>query len=84
MAANLCDRDYKTTSIHGDRLQSQREAALKSFKLGETPILVATSVAARGIYSFRFLFTLFNLFNLLINLLINHLIKHSINLNTYF
>lgn len=49
LAANLCDRDYKTTSIHGDRLQSQREQALETFKKGSTPILVATSVAARGL-----------------------------------
>ena len=39
LAANLCDRDYKTTSIHGDRLQSQREQALSTFKKGTTPIL---------------------------------------------
>jgi len=49
LASRLCDRDFKTTSIHGDRLQSQREQALNSFKTGETPILVATSVAARGL-----------------------------------
>lgn len=49
LASRLCDRDFKTTSIHGDRLQSQREQALNSFKKGETPILVATSVAARGL-----------------------------------
>lgn len=49
LAGNLCDHDYKTTSIHGDRLQSQREQALNTFKKGETPVLVATSVAARGL-----------------------------------
>jgi ATP-dependent RNA helicase DDX3X len=36
-------------SIHGDRSQSQRERALAAFKSGHTPILVATSVAARGL-----------------------------------
>ena len=51
LAATLCDRDFKTTSIHGDRLQSQREQALNSFKKGQTPILVATAVAARGLVS---------------------------------
>lgn len=41
--------EHKSNRIHGDRSQSQREAALKSFKLGKTTILVATDVAARGI-----------------------------------
>jgi ATP-dependent RNA helicase RhlE len=35
--------------IHGDRSQSQRTAALKSFATGRSRILVATDVAARGI-----------------------------------
>ncbi|HEY8560910.1 MAG TPA: DEAD/DEAH box helicase [Pyrinomonadaceae bacterium] len=42
-------RAHKSTRIHGDRSQSQREAALKSFKNGKTNVLVATDVAARGI-----------------------------------
>lgn len=42
-------RDHKSNRIHGDRSQSQREAALKSFKSGHTNVLVATDVAARGI-----------------------------------
>jgi ATP-dependent RNA helicase RhlE len=42
-------RDHSSKCIHGDRSQSQREAALKSFKDGKTRILVATDVAARGI-----------------------------------
>jgi ATP-dependent RNA helicase RhlE len=42
-------RDHRSNKIHGDRSQSQREAALKAFKLGTTNILVATDVAARGI-----------------------------------
>ena len=36
-------------SIHGDRSQKHRENALRSFKSGRTPIMVATSVAARGL-----------------------------------
>ncbi|XP_020603001.1 ATP-dependent RNA helicase DDX3X-like [Orbicella faveolata] len=40
---------YDATSIHGDRSQREREAALQSFKSGRTPILVATAVAARGL-----------------------------------
>lgn len=42
-------RSHKSNRIHGDRSQSQREAALKSFKNGHTNVLVATDVAARGI-----------------------------------
>lgn len=37
------------TSIHGDRSQAEREYALAQFKSGTRPILVATSVAARGL-----------------------------------
>ena len=40
---------YPATSIHGDRTQHEREEALKSFKMGRTPILVATDVASRGL-----------------------------------
>ena len=35
--------------IHGDRSQSQREAALAHFKEGSVRVLVATDVAARGL-----------------------------------
>ncbi len=42
-------REHKSNRIHGDRSQSQREAALRSFKTGKTRVLVATDVAARGI-----------------------------------
>lgn len=42
-------RSHKSNRIHGDRSQSQREAALRSFKTGHTNVLVATDVAARGI-----------------------------------
>nr|CAD7441422.1 unnamed protein product [Timema bartmani] len=40
---------YPVTSIHGDRSQREREDALKRFRGGQTPILVATAVAARGL-----------------------------------
>lgn len=40
---------WKATQIHGDRSQSQRNAALRSFAEGHHRILVATDVAARGI-----------------------------------
>ncbi|CAF2899435.1 unnamed protein product [Rotaria sp. Silwood2] len=45
----LFNHQYSVNSIHGDRSQAQREEALRSFKNGRTPILVATSVAARGL-----------------------------------
>nr|ACT35658.1 PL10-like protein [Haliotis asinina] len=40
---------YPATSIHGDRSQREREDALKVFRSGDRPILVATAVAARGL-----------------------------------
>jgi ATP-dependent RNA helicase DDX3X len=40
---------FPATSIHGDRTQWEREEALKQFKSGDLPILVATDVAARGL-----------------------------------
>ncbi|CAI0629183.1 unnamed protein product [Linum tenue] len=36
-------------AIHGDKVQMERERALRSFKAGVTPILVATDVASRGL-----------------------------------
>ncbi len=38
-----------SAAIHGNKSQGQRERALAAFKSGETPILVATDIAARGI-----------------------------------
>merc|ERR1719323_876012 len=40
---------FPVTSIHGDRTQREREEALRRFKTGQTPIIVATAVAARGL-----------------------------------
>ncbi|XP_047942024.1 DEAD-box ATP-dependent RNA helicase 37-like isoform X2 [Salvia hispanica] len=45
----LCLNEFPATTIHGDRTQQEREFALRSFKSGRTPILVATDVAARGL-----------------------------------
>ncbi|KAJ1423304.1 RNA helicase, DEAD-box type, Q motif [Sesbania bispinosa] len=45
----LCVNGFPATCIHGDRTQQEREQALRSFKSGNTPILVATDVAARGL-----------------------------------
>lgn len=49
LAAFLSEEGLPTTSIHGDRLQREREEALNDFKTGRMPILVATAVAARGL-----------------------------------
>lgn len=40
---------YKVTSLHSDRTQSQRQAALTGFRRGEFQIMVATDIAARGL-----------------------------------
>eukprot|EP00667_Euglena_gracilis_P002936 EG_transcript_2941 len=45
----LINQGIHATSIHGDRSQQEREDALRSFKSGRTPVLVATDVAARGL-----------------------------------
>lgn len=45
----LYNEGFPAQAIHGDRSQHQREEALKNFRLGKTPILVATAVAARGL-----------------------------------
>jgi|UPI000581AB7B ATP-dependent RNA helicase DDX3X len=45
----LCGQGFPACSIHGDKSQREREDALRYFKNGNTPILCATSVAARGL-----------------------------------
>ncbi|XP_041637671.1 probable ATP-dependent RNA helicase DDX4 isoform X2 [Cheilinus undulatus] len=49
IATYLCQEKVPTTSIHGDREQREREQALADFRSGKCPVLVATSVAARGL-----------------------------------
>jgi len=49
VAKQLTRSGWSATQIHGDRSQSQRIAALRSFSEGHHRILVATDVAARGI-----------------------------------
>src|SRR6185369_17856272 len=39
----------EATSIHSDRRQADRIAALEAFRRGQFPVLIATDVAARGI-----------------------------------
>ncbi|MQL75652.1 hypothetical protein Taro_008042, partial [Colocasia esculenta] len=40
---------FPATAIHGNRTQSEREQALRSFKSGNTPFMVATDVVGRGL-----------------------------------
>ena len=49
VARRLSRAGHSATQIHGDRTQSQRSAALRSFATGHHRVLVATDVAARGI-----------------------------------
>ncbi|HET9086365.1 MAG TPA: DEAD/DEAH box helicase [Acidobacteriaceae bacterium] len=49
VAKKLNGSGWNATSIHGDRTQAQRSAALRSFSQGQHRVLVATDVAARGI-----------------------------------
>lgn len=49
LASFLSESKHPTTSIHGDRKQSQREEALSDFKKGKMKVIIATSVAARGL-----------------------------------
>jgi len=49
VATFLSGEGLPTTSIHGDRLQREREEALYDFRTGKMNILVATAVAARGL-----------------------------------
>ncbi|HVF50021.1 MAG TPA: DEAD/DEAH box helicase [Pyrinomonadaceae bacterium] len=42
-------REHKVNRIHADRTQGQREAALRGFRDGQTRVLVATDIAARGL-----------------------------------
>ncbi len=48
--ARSFDRDgLRTAALHGDKSQDERLKALDSFKRGDTDVLVATDVAARGL-----------------------------------
>lgn len=50
LSNDLSHAGLESTSIHGNKSHSQRQRALKKFKAGETQVLVATDVAARGIH----------------------------------
>lgn len=46
---DLVKSGFKAEAIHGNKSQNARQRALSNFKSGETRILVATDIAARGI-----------------------------------
>ncbi|KAF9164284.1 pre-mRNA processing RNA-helicase [Actinomortierella ambigua] len=46
---DLLRRGYSSMSIHGGKDQTDRDGAIEDFKSGVCPILIATSVAARGL-----------------------------------
>ncbi|CAN8100648.1 unnamed protein product [Discula destructiva] len=45
----LFNEGMPTTSIHADRTQREREDAMRAFRGGKSPILIATGISARGI-----------------------------------
>jgi len=49
VAQQIARAGFDVTSLHGDRTQGQRQAALKGFKDGTHQIMVATDIAARGL-----------------------------------
>ena len=49
IAGKLISSNVKATNISGDRMQKEREIALSDFKNNRKQVLVATSVAARGL-----------------------------------
>jgi ATP-dependent RNA helicase RhlE len=49
IARKLEDAGIRTATLHSNRTQGQRLAALKRFKSGDVRVLIATDIAARGI-----------------------------------
>jgi ATP-dependent RNA helicase RhlE len=49
LARKIANIGYKVTSLHSNRSQTQRQAALNGFKNGIYQIMVATDIAARGL-----------------------------------
>ncbi|OAF70465.1 hypothetical protein A3Q56_01773 [Intoshia linei] len=45
----LFKRKYPVVALHGDKCQAERELALRKFKSGQFPVMIATAVAARGL-----------------------------------
>lgn len=50
IARSLTREGFSAATIHGDRSQSQRNAALAGFQQGRYRVLVATDLASRGIH----------------------------------
>jgi ATP-dependent RNA helicase RhlE len=50
LSKDLVRDGFSAGVIHGDRSQSQRNAALMGFQEGRTQVLVATDVASRGLH----------------------------------
>ena len=49
LVTDLNSRGHYAQGLHGDMQQNKRNKVMEKFKKGETEILVATDVAARGI-----------------------------------
>ena len=49
LASQVCQEHMQATSIHGSRMQQERELALYDFISGKRLILIATAVAGRGL-----------------------------------
>ena len=49
LTAMLTGRGHRAEAIHGGMNQSQRDRVMNSFRSGQTELLVATDVAARGL-----------------------------------
>jgi ATP-dependent RNA helicase DeaD len=49
LTAGLNTRGYRAEAIHGGMSQGQRDRVMQAFRSGQTELLVATDVAARGL-----------------------------------
>lgn len=49
LAKQIGQKNYRVTSLHGNRSQGQRRSAINGFKSGKFQIMVATDIAARGL-----------------------------------
>jgi len=49
LASALNSRGYRSEGLHGGMNQAQRDRVMASFRSGETDLLIATDVAARGL-----------------------------------
>lgn len=50
LTRNMRRDGWPALCIHGDKTQSERDWVMNEFKQGKTPILLATNVAARGMF----------------------------------